>query len=1036
MQRISIHELIPPHQGEVYRYPVRTSQNDHIFLKGTEMKKHIAQLIVVQIALMLICTPLHAATRTVNDDGGADFTSIQAAINASAAGDVVYVFPGTYNEQIIMKDEVNLLGYGPHVTTIDGQGVADHVVTFSGTNGAVISGFRITGSVPSGPWDRGGIYCQSGPLTIRNNIIENNHAGVSVLSSANPTIVNNTMVGNTNGVILSPRTTPAPPPHQIVVAYIHNADLASAESFAQLLEANAILVALVPMDEIVKTDFSAYDAIIVGDDTGNLGQWGDQRMVGILAESGKPVLGVGRGGSSFFQVLQLETGWIYGWVNGAAQALTAVDPGHEVFKSPLPITIPPGGKPLTLYGKPTTAIEIYLPQIPANVDPLGRAVSDAQHYSLTLEEGKFLLWGFSGSPEAMTATGKDLFINALHLLLARRCFPGLPDPEIAPLGSEPSTVNPDMRIYNLAVTNWASFPEALFEPSPYLPPCGLNTNSARSWVTVHAEDGSYLQSFCAFNRDNLADSLWVAVPEEQDPPRVYVVIEDRLCDTRYVSNVIQLTRNRPVTHTIMNNIIVNNSSAGIFYYVFSPDGDILYNDVWGNPTSYLNNHTGSPFVPLPGTGEISADPLFVDTMDYFLGDGSPCRDTGHPGAQYIDPDGTRNDMGAYGGPDASGRGTHPGSGFIFTSIGNIPTSEIVQDLLEPTLGLADVDAATAADLHIPAYDDAPFGSTLRIHGLFGETDIADGVRYYQILLAPWDGPSDPPEADDFEPLATGLAKVKYTPQLDGTVLTQVITLGPQTISGINNLYELTYQGWWSHIDLRMIWDTRTVPNGMYRLAYKAYRFHPLVPGLLVEYFPAANELDNIDILVNNSPVEAVINNVKYDPTSPNWSLATDGEIPECGIINLQSNTENLRFNITARHPDGYLRYWVLDALWGKNNYAGVIASQSYPGTIPPNNWPGVVNQEYNSADGSLVPWQPCAYQFRLRAYTRATNGYDYLTSTVYNYSDSFSDHYFIDIGTTCAWCGGADVNRDGTVDLTDMAIVAQHYLMPCGVSCP
>jgi predicted outer membrane repeat protein len=59
----------------------------------------------------------------------------------------------------------------------------------------------------------------------------------------------------------------------------------------------------------------------------------------------------------------------------------------------------------------------------------------------------------------------------------------------------------------------------------------------------------------------------------------------------------------------------------------------------------------------PGTGNIDADPLFVFPMDpsqaptalgdYHLTASSPCVDSGNPAPQYNDPDGTRNDMGAF-----------------------------------------------------------------------------------------------------------------------------------------------------------------------------------------------------------------------------------------------------------------------------------------------------------------------------------------------------------------------------------------------------
>lgn len=50
-------------------------------------------------------------------------------------------------------------------------------------------------------------------------------------------------------------------------------------------------------------------------------------------------------------------------------------------------------------------------------------------------------------------------------------------------------------------------------------------------------------------------------------------------------------------------------------------------------------------------GNISSDPLFIDWEqgDFRLRSDSPCIDAGDPSPSYYDPDGSRNDMGAYGG---------------------------------------------------------------------------------------------------------------------------------------------------------------------------------------------------------------------------------------------------------------------------------------------------------------------------------------------------------------------------------------------------
>jgi hypothetical protein len=57
-----------------------------------------------------------------------------------------------------------------------------------------------------------------------------------------------------------------------------------------------------------------------------------------------------------------------------------------------------------------------------------------------------------------------------------------------------------------------------------------------------------------------------------------------------------------------------------------------------------------------GEADFSADPRFVDAGqgDYHLAAGSPCVDAGPPDAGYADPDGSPNDVGAYGGPLGGG----------------------------------------------------------------------------------------------------------------------------------------------------------------------------------------------------------------------------------------------------------------------------------------------------------------------------------------------------------------------------------------------
>ncbi len=456
---------------------------------------------------------------------------------------------------------------------------------------------------------------------------------------------------------------------------------------------------------------------------------------------------------------------------------------------------------------------------------------------------------------------------------------------------------------------------------------------------------------------------------------------------------------------IMNNIITGHT-FGISPYLTTPV--ISYNDVWGNDTDY-------GYGAAPGAHDISENPLYSDTF-YHLSALSPCVDAGNPAPQYNDEDGTRNDMGAYGGVTDTGpqAGAHSGTGFIFTSIGKIPTSEITRDESDPSYGLANVSPLLAAMYHIPAYKDSPFGGNLWLHGWFGEDDQ---VSYYQILVGKWiDG--NPPALQDYVRLQDPLSKVKYTINPDGSITHQYINLGPKKIAGIEDLYQLTADGFWSHIDLRMIWNTRPWENGKYSIIYRAYKITSYFPLMLKQVRLKSNDLDHLTIIIDNSPVTAIIHSVKYDPASPNYTPNNDGEVPECGMIHLVDESENLRFTITARHPDGYLKSFVLDALYGKNRYGGVIKSAAYSSSIlTAPYWYGVQETEYSSSDSSsLKSWHRCAYQFRLRVTSRTTDGYNYIIGSTFN------DHYFLDFKT----CPG-DIDNDGDVDGEDLRKLSRDY---------
>jgi nitrous oxidase accessory protein NosD len=114
----------------------------------------------------------------VDDDGNADYTKIQDAIDNSNPGDTIFVYNGIYHENIIInKTSIQLIGESKHSTIIDGSGF-EYVVFVIGRNEILISNFTIRNSSSSGKGIRIGNFLPCLKIIIKNNIISNTSIGI------------------------------------------------------------------------------------------------------------------------------------------------------------------------------------------------------------------------------------------------------------------------------------------------------------------------------------------------------------------------------------------------------------------------------------------------------------------------------------------------------------------------------------------------------------------------------------------------------------------------------------------------------------------------------------------------------------------------------------------------------------------------------------------------------------------------------------------------------------------------------------------
>jgi len=139
-------------------------------------------------------------TITVDDDGDADYTSIQEAIDNANEGDIIYVYSGVYSEKLtISKNSLKIIGENKDNTIINGAGEGDGLVKITATD-IEFTGFKfddIHGNAAN-------MVClklsEASNNKIYDNIFEEFTYSIEMVNSDNNIIRDNSFIGhNTQG---------------------------------------------------------------------------------------------------------------------------------------------------------------------------------------------------------------------------------------------------------------------------------------------------------------------------------------------------------------------------------------------------------------------------------------------------------------------------------------------------------------------------------------------------------------------------------------------------------------------------------------------------------------------------------------------------------------------------------------------------------------------------------------------------------------------------------------------------------------------
>ncbi len=196
-------------------------------MRGIVKHRVVAVVLLVLGALFATVGLLPSASATtlyVGGTGPGNFTTIQGAIDAANPGDAIFVYKGTYYENVVIDKTLTLVGENRNTTTIDGRGIGD--VLLVSANWVNITGFNITNSGTG--WNVAGLelehamYCEVTNITawsnydgilldasrenvIRDNVVySNTYVGIALSFSHNNSVTNNIVHSNAHvGIGLS-----------------------------------------------------------------------------------------------------------------------------------------------------------------------------------------------------------------------------------------------------------------------------------------------------------------------------------------------------------------------------------------------------------------------------------------------------------------------------------------------------------------------------------------------------------------------------------------------------------------------------------------------------------------------------------------------------------------------------------------------------------------------------------------------------------------------------------------------------------------
>jgi hypothetical protein len=212
-------------------------------------------------------------------------------------------------------------------------------------------------------------------------------------------------------------SSPTTPPIRNNLLYIYQNDSTDGVSFKTLLQNNGCSVTLLDRSKAGAFNYSSYNMVIIGNNTDTLHSSNDWSPTDAMTikNTGKPILLIGEGGLLFAE----DIGDTVNWRSSAGNSLTgfkAMAPASALYKQPKTISV--GADSLvTIYSSASKVNSFYAKSVPVpNVVMIGMETDAvvSKYYSISITNAKFGAFGFYSNVNAMTAGGKDFFVNLVY----------------------------------------------------------------------------------------------------------------------------------------------------------------------------------------------------------------------------------------------------------------------------------------------------------------------------------------------------------------------------------------------------------------------------------------------------------------------------------------------------------------------------------------------------------------------------------------------------------------------------------------------